>query len=205
MFRNFKNEFGNGGNKMSNLKESVFAGGCFWCMEAPFVLTEGVETVKSGYTGGEKAYPTYEEVCTGATGHFEAIKIWYDPQKLDYAKLLWVFFQSIDPTDPYGQFADKGSQYEGAVFYNNEDERKTAEKFIDLLDKSGIFEKKISVKLLPASEFFEAEEYHQEYYKKNKTHYKAYRQGSGRGPFLEKIWNDTNKSILDDILQKVRQ
>lgn len=188
----------------SNIKEAVFAGGCFWCMEAPFVLTPGVLKVKSGYTGGDKKFPTYEEVCTGSTGHYEAVKIWYDEAEVSYKNLLGVFIQSMNPTDPYGQFADRGSQYLGAIFYASDEEKQLANKLLSELDKSNIFESQVAIKLLPQTDFYEAEEYHQEYYKKNKLHYKAYRRGSGRAPFLEKIWTQDNINKLNEILSKLQ-
>ena len=186
----------------NNIKEAIFAGGCFWCMETPFLLTDGVVKVRSGYIGGEKKFPTYEEVSTGSTGHYEAVKIWYDETKVSYKYLLGIFFQSMNPTDPYGQFADRGSQYLGGIFYDNEIEKTIAVDLIKAIDESNIFDNPIAVHLIPNSEFYEAEEYHQEYHKKNKLHYKAYRQGSGRAPFLDKIWTEENKNKLNEIINK---
>jgi methionine-S-sulfoxide reductase len=169
-------------------KTAIFAGGCFWCMEGPFEAEPGVQKVRAGYTGGTTKNPTYEEVSTGSTGHVEAIKVVYDPDKVTYERLLEIFWHQIDPTDGTGQFADQGTQYVTAVFYADEAQKKAAEKSKKDLEASGLFKKKIVTKIRPESEFYDAEEYHQDYYKKNPIHYNLYKNASGRAGFLDKYW-----------------
>jgi len=171
-------------------EKATFAGGCFWCMEHPFEKLEGVQEVISGYTGGHKDNPTYEEVSAGGTGHLEAIQIVYDPAKTTYAELLDVFWRQIDPTDPSGQFVDRGQQYSTAIFYHNDEQRKLAEKSKEELNKSGRYDKPIVTQIIKASQFYKAEDYHQDYYKKSHTRYKSYKINSGRDQYLEKIWED---------------
>ena len=171
-------------------KKAIFAGGCFWCMEPPFEKLEGVFSVTSGYTGGHDTDPTYQEVSSGITGHAEAIEVVYDPTKVNYEQLLDIFWRNIDPTDASGQFADKGSQYRPAIFYLDEEQKRLAEESKEALGKSGRFDKPIVVEIVPASAFYPAEEYHQDYYKKNFGHYKVYSIGSGRVGFLKKKWGD---------------
>ena len=157
-------------------------------MEGPFEAEPGVLDVRAGYTGGKTKNPSYGEVSTGSTGHIEAIEITYDPSKVSYERLLEIFWRQIDPTDDTGQFADKGSQYVTAVFYADDAQKKAAEKSKKELEDSGIFKKKIVTKIRPASEFYYAEDYHQDYYKKNPLHYNLYKNGSGRAGFLKKVW-----------------
>ncbi|PLX67445.1 MAG: methionine sulfoxide reductase [Denitrovibrio sp.] len=176
----------------SKKSEAIFAGGCFWCMEAPYSFIDGVEDVSSGYTGGHVDNPTYHQVSAGNTGHYEAIRIVYDPAKVSYEKLLNVFWQNIDPTDDGGQFADRGTQYLTAIFYTDDDQKQRAEKSIDELNKSGKFKSPVVTPVLPAAKFYEAEEYHQDYYKKNPDSYKRYKVGSGRAGFIEKNWGKPN-------------
>ncbi len=171
-------------------EKATFAGGCFWCMEHPFEKLEGVQEVISGYTGGHKDNPTYEEVSDGGTGHLEAVQIVYDPAKTTYAELLDVFWRQIDPTDPSGQFVDRGQRYSTAIFYNNDEQRKLAEKSKEELNKSGRYDKPIVTQIIKASQFYKAEDYHQDYYKKSHTRYKSYKINSGRDQYLEKIWED---------------
>ena len=171
-------------------EKATFAGGCFWCMEPPFDKLDGVISTTSGYTGGIEKMPTYEQVSSGGTGHFEAIEIVYDPGKISYERLLEVFWKNIDPTQANGQFADIGKQYRTAVFFHNEKQRELAEISRERLDKSGKFGKPVVTEILPAGEFYPAEEYHQDYYLKNPMRYKYYRFGSGREQFLKKIWDD---------------
>ena len=149
-------------------EKATFAGGCFWCMEHPFEDLVGVSEVLSGYTGGRKKDPTYKEVCAGATFHFESIQITYDPSKISYSKLLDLFWRQIDPTDPDGQFVDRGLQYRTAVFYHNEDQKRLAEESKEQLDKSGRYDEQIVTEIIEATSFYKAEEYHQDYYKKNR-------------------------------------
>jgi len=167
---------------------ATFAGGCFWCMEPPFEEIDGVTSVISGYTGGKEENPTYEQVSSGTTGHAESIEVHYDPARVGYATLLEIYWRQIDPTDPGGQFADRGKQYRTAIFYHDERQRELAEKSRADLEASGRFDRPIVTQIVPAGPFYPAEEYHQDYYKKNPAHYKAYRHGSGREAFLQKVW-----------------
>src|SRR5690606_23111797 len=169
---------------------ATFAGGCFWCMVSPFEEQPGIHKVVSGYTGGHKANPTYEEVCAGTTGHFEAVQITFDPAVFPYERLLDIFWQQIDPTDPGGQFHDRGDSYRTAIFYHNEEQRRAAEQSKEALAKSGRFAKPIVTAILPAKVFYPAEDYHQDYHKKNAFRYMLYRQGSGRDEFIKKHWRD---------------
>lgn len=173
-------------------KKAVFAGGCFWCMEGPFEVEPGVKSVKAGYTGGSTENPTYEEVSSGSTGHIEAIEVVYDPEKVSYERLLEIFWHQIDPTDEAGQFADKGSQYVTAIFYLDEAQKKAAERSKAELEKSGVF-KKIVTTIRKAAKFYYAEDYHQDYYKKNPFHYNIYKNASGREGFLKKVWGEKKK------------
>ncbi|MFC5452936.1 peptide-methionine (S)-S-oxide reductase MsrA [Paenibacillus aestuarii] len=167
---------------------ATFAGGCFWCMVKPFDQWDGIIQVTSGYTGGHKENPTYQEVCSETTGHAEAVQIEFDPQIISYQELLNVYWQQIDPTDPEGQFHDKGHSYRTAIFYHSEEQRQLAEASKRELQASGRFDKPIVTEIVPASTFYPAEEYHQDYYKKNALRYKMYRSGSGRDAFIKKHW-----------------
>jgi peptide methionine sulfoxide reductase msrA/msrB len=177
----------------SPYKKATFAGGCFWCMEPPFEKLDGVIEVVSGYTGGQEKNPTYQEVASGGTGHTEAIQILYDPSKVTYGDLLDVFWRQINPTDPGGQFADRGSQYRTGIFYHDEEQKRLAEDSKRSLEESGKFEKPIATEITEAAEFYRAEDYHQDYYKKNSTHYKRYRTGSGREAYLKATWGGPMK------------
>ena len=181
----------------SNLKKAIFAGGCFWCMEKPFEELEGVISVTSGYTGGSTENPTYENYAAG--GHREAVEIVYDPAKITYKQLLDVFWRQIDPTDPDGQFVDRGEQYSTAIYYFDEEQRRLAEESKEDLEKSKVFDKPIVTPIIPASTFYKAEEYHQDYYKKNPLRYKYYRNGSGRDRFLKKIWGKKSQAHTKDV------
>jgi len=167
---------------------ATFAGGCFWCMEPPFEKLDGVEEVLSGYTGGGDDKPTYEEVSSGQTNHLEAVRVSYDPERVSYETLLKTFWRSIDPTDGGGQFADRGEQYLTAIFFHDDEQRALAEQSRAELDADGPFSGPIATVIRPAGPFFEAEEYHQDYYKKNPGHYQRYRRGSGREGFLKQVW-----------------
>ncbi len=175
---------------MSKYKRATFAGGCFWCMVGPFENEPGVIDVISGYTGGFKPNPTYEEVCSDETGHYEAVNIIYDPEKISYDRLLDIFWRQIDPTDPGGQFQDRGSSYRTAIFYHDEEQRQKAEASKQALEKSGRFDKPIVTQILPASTFYPAEDYHQDFHKKNPYRYQLYRQASGRDQFLKRYWSE---------------
>lgn len=173
---------------------ATFAGGCFWCMEPPFREMAGVKDVVSGYTGGAKANPSYDEVSSGKSGHFEAIQVSYDPKVTSYDQLLDTFWRNIDPTDEDGQFADRGSQYHTAIFYGNEAEKKAAEASLKKLSEGEVYKgRKILTQILPAKPFYKAEDYHQNYAKKNPLRYNAYKQGSGRAGYLEKTWGKHKK------------
>ena len=175
--------------KMSSKHETaVFAGGCFWCTESDFEKTDGVIEAVSGYTGGNVADPAYKDVASGGTGHVEAVKVLYDPLKITYEGLLDVFWRHVNPTDAGGQFVDRGAQYRSVIFYQNEDERRFAEITKEKLNESGQFEKPVVTDILPLGPFYDAEEYHQDYYKKNPVRYNWYRSGSGRDKFLKNAW-----------------
>lgn len=169
-------------------EKAVLAGGCFWCMEAPFEKMKGVISVVSGYTGGQKINPSYSEVSSGSTGHLEAVEITFDPKLVSYTDLLEVFWRQIDPTDAGGQFVDRGKQYSSAIFYFSEDQKKIAESSKARLQASKRFSSPVATEVRQASTFFPAEEYHQDYYKKNPVRYKYYRFRSGRDQFLDKTW-----------------
>ncbi|TGK07607.1 peptide-methionine (S)-S-oxide reductase [Leptospira semungkisensis] len=177
----------------NNTETAIFAGGCFWCMEGPFEKLPGVISVVSGYTGGKEKNPTYEDVGYGRTGHRESVLVTYDPKKVNYAVLLDTYWRQIDPTDAGGQFADRGNQYRTAIYYKNESQRKLAQEFKDKIGASGKFSAPIAVEILPASEFYPAEEYHQDYYKKNPEHYHSYRKGSGREEYVNRVWGVPKK------------
>jgi len=170
------------------MKEAIFAGGCFWCIESTFELMPGVVEAISGYTGGTVENPTYEEVSSGKTGHFEAVLVRYDPKQITYQALLEQFWRSINPTDEGGQFYDQGNQYLTAVFYLDEEQRELAEASKRALEGSGVFSQPIVTQILPAQTFYRAEEYHQDYFEKHVLQYKAYSKASGREAYLEETW-----------------
>ena len=172
----------------TNFEYATFAGGCFWCMEPPFEALDGVDDVIVGYTGGHVESPTYEEVSTGTTGHYEAFQIRYNPDRISYERLLEVYWMHIDPTDDGGQFVDRGSQYRTAIFYHNQKQRELAEESRFQLEKSGRYGKPIVTQLLPYSAFYAAEEYHQDYYKKSSASYDLYKLNSGREEYLNEKW-----------------
>lgn len=169
-------------------KLATFAGGCFWCMVGPFENLQGVSRVEAGYTGGHQDNPNYTGVCSGTTGHFEAVQVTYNPKLVSYQKLLEVFWQQIDPTDPGGQFHDRGGSYRSAIFYHDEEQRQKAEETKKSLNDSGIFTRPVVTTILPARRFFPAEEEHQDYHKKNPVHYRNYREASGRDSFIKRNW-----------------
>jgi peptide methionine sulfoxide reductase msrA/msrB len=177
-----------------NIKTATFAGGCFWCTESDFKKIDGVLEVISGYTGGSKENPTYEEVSSGQTGHTEAVQVVYDPGKVSYKELLDFFWKHMDPTDSGGQFVDRGSQYRPVIFYHDDEQKRLAEESREALDKSGRFSKSIVTEIVKFSNFYRAEDYHQDYYKKNPMRYKIYRSHSGRDQFLKKVWNNTSET-----------
>lgn len=171
-----------------NIKMATFAGGCFWCMEQPFEQLDGVITVVSGYTGGDEDDPQYNDVASGNTTHCEAVLVTYDSDKITYADLLKTFWMNINPVQEDGQFYDRGPQYRTEIFFHNAEQKNLAEKSKSDLDKSGKFNSPIVTNITIATEFFPAEEYHQDYYKKNSSNYLRYKNGSGRTDYIKKTW-----------------
>jgi peptide-methionine (S)-S-oxide reductase len=167
---------------------AIFAGGCFWCMEGPFEKQDGVWSVTSGFTGGRVPDPTYDQVSAGGTGHAEAVRIVYDPKKIDFARLLQVFWHNIDPFSANGQFCDRGSQYRSAVFYLDGEQKRLAEDSKKALEAR--FGRPVVTEIVPSSTFYAAEEYHQDFYKKSPLRYRMYREGCGRDRRLREIWGN---------------
>jgi len=206
-------------NEVSALSENeeiaTLAGGCFWCMEAPFEKVQGVVKVISGYAGGTEANPTYKEVSSGKTDYRESIQVYYDPEVISYAEILDVYWRQFDPTDEGGSFGDRGHQYTSAIFYHNGKQKDIAEQSKKELDKSGIFDKPIVTPIIKFTTFYPAEEYHQDFYKKDPNRYYSYRKGSGRDAFIMKIWGEEKnytkpsdeelKKKLNDLQYKVTQ
>jgi peptide-methionine (S)-S-oxide reductase len=176
------------GAATDGLAVAVFAGGCFWCMEPPFDALEGVVSTTSGYIGGHLANPRYEQVAGGGTGHSEAVKVVFRPDRVGYEALLEVFWRNIDPLDDGGQFCDRGDQYRAAIFYSNEEQRQIAEQSRERLKQAQRFTEPIVTAVVPATEFYPAEDYHQDYYQKNPLRYKFYRYGCGRDARLRELW-----------------
>jgi peptide-methionine (S)-S-oxide reductase len=170
------------------LEQAILAGGCFWCMEPPYDKLPGVVSTTSGYIGGRTKNPTYEQVSTGSTGHTEAVQVVYDPKKVSYQQLLEVFWRNIDPTTANAQFCDHGSQYRSGIFYLNEEQRKLAVASREQIERTKPFREPIVTEVTAATTFYPAEEYHQDYYKKNPIRYKFYRSGCGRDERLEQLW-----------------
>lgn len=167
---------------------ATFAGGCFWCMQPPYDNTPGVIATRVGYLNGHIENPSYEQVCTGTTGHTEAIEVVYDPTQVSYEELLTVFWQNINPTQENGQFADKGSQYRTGIYYHSDTQKEAAEKSKKELGASGRFDSLIVTEIEKADTFYVAEDYHQKYYEKNVLHYNFYKVGSGRDAYLKRVW-----------------
>jgi len=184
-------KIGNANVKEIEMERAIFAGGCFWCMEKPFEELTGVASVTSGYTGGDSTNPNYENYA--ANGHTEAVEVVYDPAKISYEKLLDVYWHQVNPTDAGGQFVDRGHAYITSIFYTNNEQKRLAEASKDALDKRGVYEQRVITPITPAQPFYPAEEYHQDYYKKNPIRYKYYRSGSGRDKFLDSIWGKERK------------
>ena len=174
----------------TNSQKATLAGGCFWCMVPPFAEMPGIINVVAGYTGGQTQNPTYDDVCYRNTGHIEAVQITFDPQIISYEELLEVFWRQIDPTDAGGQFADRGTSYRTAIFFHDEEQRQKALDSLNQINQSGRFTAPVATLLLPAQPFYPAEEYHQDYYKKNTDHYNRYKAGSGREAFIKTIWQE---------------
>ena len=175
-------------NAANDTATAVFAGGCFWCMEPPFDKLEGVIATISGYTGGNTKDPTYKQVSSNTTGHYEALEVTYNPNKIDYETLLNVFWHNVDPLDAHGQFCDKGQSYRTAIFYNSEAQKKSAESSKKELIDSRRFKEEIVTEVIAAKKFYPAEDYHQDYYQKNPLRYKYYRYGCGRDKRLKELW-----------------
>lgn len=174
----------------ASLETATFAGGCFWCMEPPFEKLAGVISVTSGYSGGKTSNPRYEEVSAGGTGHAESVRILFDSAKVSYAQLLRVFWHNIDPTVKNRQFCDSGSQYRSAIFYHSESQKKLALRSRAAMEKAKTFSEPLVTEITPASTFYPAEEYHQDYYRKNPLRYKYYRLSCGRDKRLKELWGD---------------
>lgn len=192
-------------NEGRDYQLATFAGGCFWCIVSPFQKMPGVIKVESGYTGGRCKNPTYEEVCSDTTGHYEAVQVTYDPAVIPYDRLLDVFWRQIDPTDPGGQFNDRGQSYQTAIFYHNDEQKQKAEASKKALEQSFRFEIPIATQIIPASDFYPAEEYHQDYHRKNPVHYTMYRMGSGREGFIRKHWSkEKDRELLKQKLTKTQ-
>ncbi len=182
------------------METATFAGGCFWCMQLPFEMIEGVLKVTAGYTGGTGENPNYENYAQ--KGHLEAVDVIYDPSRISYDHLLGVFWRQIDPTDPGGQFADRGPQYRTAIFYHNEEQKKLAERSKTDLDRSGKLQKPIVTEIIKASPFYKAEDYHQNYHKTCPLKYKIYRSFSGRDEYIKEVWGDP-KSTKEELRNKL--
>lgn len=170
------------------LAKATFAGGCFWCMEPPFEKLPGVVAVTSGFSGGQTKNPTYEEVSSGGTGHAESVQVLYDPAKVSYAQLLQTYWHNVDPTQVNGQFCDHGDQYRTAIFYGTAQEKDLAEKSKVEVEKQ--LKHAVVTQIVPAAQFYAAEEYHQDFYKKNPARYSTYRLGCGRDRRLKELWGD---------------
>lgn len=177
------------GKAMANYERAIFAGGCFWCMEPPFEKEDGVISVKSGYTAGDKKNPTYKQVSAGITSHTEGIEIVYDPKKISYQKLLDIFWKNIDPLVKNRQFCDVGAQYRSGIYYIGDEQKELALKSLENV-KNKFLSKEIYTEIQEANEFYEAEEYHQDYYKKNPIRYKYYRYRCGRDERLRELWSE---------------
>ena len=198
-------------NQNEKTAKATFAGGCFWCMEHPFEEVDGVIEVVSGYAGGRKEDAIYEEVSTGNTEHYEAIQVTYDPSRATYQQMLDIYWRNIDPTDAGGSFADRGPQYRSAIFYQTDEQKRLAEISRERLNASGRYDKGVITEILPFPGFYTAEDYHQDYARKNPVRYKAYRTGSGRDRYLKNIWDDTEstpqrtfqKPSADELIKKL--
>ena len=185
-----------------NIKKAMFAGGCFWCVEPPITVLKGVLSVIPGYSGGHVANPTYEQVCTGTTGHLEVIEVTYDEKQIGYGEIVEIFWRQIDPTDDGGQFVDRGSQYKTAIFYYDEEQKKIAEESKANIAELFNFDKPIATKILKAGPFYPAEDYHHRYFEKNPFRYNAYKAASGRAKYIKKTWNKPELS-KDDLKNKL--
>ena len=184
---------------------ATFAGGCFWCTESDFEKVPGVLKVISGYTGGTKENPSYEEVSAGVTGHIEAVQVYFDPSQISYQELLAFFWKHIDPTDPGGQFVDRGPQYRSAIFYHDAAQKRLAETTKETLNNSGKFTKPVVTEIIEFTKFYAAEEYHQDFYGRNPVRYNQYRMGSGRDQFLKRIWGSEMETAISSHQRKYKK
>lgn len=175
---------------MAELEKAIFAGGCFWCMVQPFDSLPGIESVVSGYTGGHTENPTYRQVTAGGTGHTEAVEITFDPDLISYSELVEIYWRQTDPTDAGGQFADRGDSYRPVIFYKDVNQKEVAEKSKQALEESGRFDSPIVTHIEEAKPFYPAEDYHQDFYRKESAHYKRYSVGSGRTSFISQHWTE---------------
>ncbi len=187
------------------IESATFAGGCFWCIEADFEKVDGVIRAISGYTGGETENPTYQEVCSGTTGHLEAVQVYYDSTRISYPELLKIFWRHIDPADTGGQFVDRGPQYASAIFYHNEKQRELASRSREMIEKYGVLDGPVATRIEKLDRFYPAEEYHQDYYRKCPVRYQGYRRGSGRDRTLESIWKNWPGKVNEDEDKKERE
>ncbi|SMP14267.1 peptide-methionine (S)-S-oxide reductase [Desulfurobacterium pacificum] len=188
-------------NSKRTMEKATFAGGCFWCLEEAFYKLKGVIKVVPGYAGGDAENPIYEEVCTGKTGHVEAVQVTYDPEKVSYKELLITFWCSIDPTDTGGQFTDRGNQYKTVIFYHNEEQKRLAEKSKKILENSNLFSEPIATEIKPFKNFYPAEDYHHRFFKKDPFRYHHYKVNSGRAKYCEIVWEKKNgRKLLEENL-----
>ena len=178
-------------HKKDQREVAIFAGGCFWCMEDPFEQIDGVEEVISGYTGGQRSHPTYSQVSAGETEHFEAVIVFFNPQVVSFTDLVEIFWHNINPTQADGQFADRGHQYQTALFYLTEDQKQQAQASKDRLSQSKKFDQPLVTEVLKGDIFWPAEDYHQNYYKTNTQHYLRYKYGSGRAGYIKRVWGSS--------------
>ena len=192
-------------SQTSKEKVAIFAGGCFWCVEAGFEKLTGVRDAVSGYIGGQVKNPSYHQVGSGGTGHTEAVKVYYNPELISYEALVYSFWRQINPTDIKGQFVDRGDQYRPEIFYLNNEQKQIAQQSKQQLNISGVYKKPVIVPITAASEFYNAEKYHQDYYKKNPLRYKYYRYGSGRDKYLTSIWGDDLKKPFSSTQQQTKK
>ena len=176
--------------KLQGLSVATFAGGCFWCVESGFEMLPGVKEAVSGYSGGVEKNPTYRKVALGMTGHTEAVQVYYDPEIISYTGLIQGLWRMMDPADSRGQFYDRGRQYRPAIFYHNSDQKRIAEQLRDELDASGRYDNPVTIEIVPFTEFYQAEEKHQNYYKKNPVRYNFYTFNSGRYQFVDDVWGE---------------
>ncbi len=189
------------GKISGKLEVATFAGGCFWCVEAPFEIFDGVDRVISGYAGGEEEDPSYEEVSSGKTGHLEAVQVYFDPVVISYVELLDIYWKQFDPTDAGGSFFDRGLQYQSAIFFHSDKQEELAKASKERLERSGKYDKPVVTPIKPFTTFYAAEDYHQDYYKTNPDKYNSYKKGSGRSDYILRLWGES-ATYRDNILSE---